>query len=80
MGETAKDMDDKVKHLMETAIKIKEALSKDEIRLQIYKDYAKAIVTVPTVNDLGALYQMADGLEIRLVPVESEIEITLYAE
>lgn len=71
-------MDEKVKHLVETALKIKESLSKDEIRLQVTKDYARAIVTTTAVNDLGALHQMADGLEMRLVPVENELEIRLY--
>lgn len=73
-------MDEKLTHLVETAIKIKEAYSKDEIRLQITPDYARAIVTTPSVDNLGKLNQMADGLRMRLEPVDYQIEIRLYVE
>ena len=73
-------MDEKLTHLVETAIKIKEAYSNNEIRIMIAEDYLRAIVTTPAVNDLGGLYQMADGLEMRLEPVDNEIEIRLYVE
>lgn len=71
-------MDDKLTHLIETAIKIKKTFSKDAIRLQIYEDSARAIITVNALNDLETLNQMADGLEMNLVPVDNELEIRLY--
>lgn len=78
MGKTAKDMDEKLTHLVETAIKIKEAFSNDPISLQIYEDSARATITVNAMNDAVTLIQMADGFEMRLVPVENELEIRLY--
>lgn len=65
---------------METALKVKDAFSNEEIRLQTTADYVRAIVTANAINDPAKLMTLLDGIETRLIPVDDKIEIRMYIE
>lgn len=65
---------------MDTAIKVKDAYSNEEIRLQITEDYVRAIITVNAINEPAKLIALCDGFETRLVPVDNKIEIRMYVK
>ena len=73
-------MNETLTNLIDTAIKIKENFSNEEIRLEITEDFVKATVTTNAVNDLSKLFQMTKGYDTRLVPVDNKLEIRLYLD
>lgn len=73
-------MDYNITRLIETALKVKDAFSNEEIRLLTTEDYVRAIVTADAINEPIKLITLLDGIETRLVPVDDKIEIRMYIE